>query len=176
MDERRDDWRNSVDARLVNLTSAQKSADIDIERLKRTAFRDDKIMRGDPENNLPGLIETMNHLANEINKFNRIFDKDYLGHGGLVSFITYIYNQERDRQKAQELNTGYKWGFWGLIAAAVIAAAAVLITNRDQLAKWLPKYHPAPLEAKIDRARHPRNRYHHYTVHVSSEGETITSP
>src|ERR1700733_9048122 len=107
-DDRRDDWHNSVDARLVNLTSAQKSADIDLERLKRSSSRDDKILRGDPEHNIEGMIEAVNHLKNEVNKFNRIFDKDYAGHGGLASFITYLFNQEKHREKESDQRSGYK--------------------------------------------------------------------
>ncbi len=156
--DRRDDWHNSVDERLVNLTSAQKSADIDLQKLRRNSEKNDLILRGDPARNKEGLIEAVNLLRNEINKFNRIFDKDYLGHGGLVSFITYVYDRERERDEARKESRGYKWGFWGTILAAAIGAAAIVLTNRDQIEKWWTRPKLAPLEQTIERAKHPRGK------------------
>ncbi len=157
-------WKNSVDTRLVDLTSAQKSADIDLEKLTRKSDKIDRILRGDPGRNIKGLIEAINHLDTEINKFNRIFDKDYLGHGGLVSFITYIYEREREHQQANEIHAGYKWGFWGLILAALIGAAAAILTNKDQLEKWWEHPHLTHLEEKIENAKHPKSRHRHVVI------------
>jgi hypothetical protein len=163
MDEK---WIASVDERLVNLNSAQKSADTDLHKLKKQQEKVDKILRGDPERNLESLIEAVNHLKNEVNKFNRIFDKDYLGHGGLQSFITYVYNELKKRDKAQELTTGYKWGFWGMVVAAVIGAVALFMTQKDQLEKWLPKNHPTVLDMKLENAKHPRSHRRRVVVHI----------
>ncbi len=135
-DDRRDDWHNSVDERLVNLTSAQKSADADLDKLRDDWEELDLILRGDPTSDTEGLIEAVNSLRNEINKFNRIFDKDYSGHGGLVAFITYVHDREKDRQEERRESRGYKWAFWGLIASALIGAAMIALTSRDQIEKW----------------------------------------
>jgi hypothetical protein len=167
MDERRDDWHNSVDTRLVNLTSAQKSADIDLERIHRELIKFDRILRGDPERNIEGQIEALNHLKTEINKFNRIFDKDYLGHGGLISFITYLHDKEKDRSEARS----YKWPFWATVIAAAIGLATAGLTHKDEVMKWFPKHKPSPFESMIDRAAHPKNRYHHYTIRVPAQDD-----
>lgn len=166
-DDRRDDWHNSVDERLVNLTSAQKSADVDLDKLRNDWEEIDLILRGDPTNNTEGLIESVNSLLKEINKFNRIFDKDYLGHGGLVSFITFVYERERERYEEKRESRGYKWGFWGVILSAVIGAAALLLTNKEQLEKWRAgrpvQYEPDPklrkeIEADKKRVRDKKRK------------------
>jgi hypothetical protein len=171
-EDRRDDWHNSVDARLVNLTSAQKSADIDLERLKDETAEMDKILRG--ERKTRGLIEAVNHLENEVNKFNRIFlDKDYAGYQGLPAFLTYLYNQEKSRNEDRQALSGYRWGFWGLILAAAIGAAAMVFTNKDQIEKWWP-HKMSPFDQMIERAAHPKSRHRHYTIRIEPDGTEST--
>lgn len=176
MDEHRDDWHNSVDARLVNLTSAQKSADVDLERIHRELAKLDRILRGDPSRDIQGIVEGLNRLGSEINKFNRIFDKDYLGHGGLVSFITFVYERERERWESKRESRGYKWGFWGMILAAVIGAVALILTNKDQIEKWWKHPHLAPLETKIERAKHPKARHRHVVIREAPTDESDAEP
>jgi hypothetical protein len=133
-------WRHSVDAGLVNLTSARKSSDIDLDRRKRDLVKVDKILRGDPERNIEGLIESINHLKTEVNKFNRILEKDYLGHGGLISFINYIVSQQRDQSKRTE----YKWSFLnsatvtlGTIIVALISLSGMVFLNWDKIHEYV---------------------------------------
>ncbi len=164
-DDRRDDWHNSVDARLVNLTSAQKSTDDDLDELWKEIATFDRLLRGDPEENLEGLNAEVSAVKKEINKFNAMFNKDYLGHGGLESFITYLYHQEKSRQTERS----YRWPFWGTVIAAVLGLAAVGLTHRDEIMKWFPKQSLSPFEQMIERARHPKNRYHHYTIKAPAE-------
>lgn len=163
MDEK---WIGSVDERLVNLNSAQKSADIDLHKIQKQQDKIDKILRGDPERNLESLIEAVNHLKNEVNKFNRIFDKDYLGHGGLQSFITFVYHEMKTQKKEKELSAGYKWGFWTAMLVAVIGLAGLVLTNKDKIAQWLPKNHPTALDMKLENAKHPRSHHRRVIVHV----------
>ena len=156
--DRREDWNNSVEKRLVDLNSAQLSSDTEQVKLRRKQDLHDLILRGDPARNKEGLIEAVNSLRNEINKFNRIFDKDYLGHGGLVSFITFVYEREHDREEARREGRGYKWGFWGVILAALIGAAAVVLTNKDQLEKWWTRSRVSPFERRVDKAKHQKKK------------------
>lgn len=159
-----DEWSKSVDERLVNLTSAQKSADVDLHRFKKDMERLDRILRGDPVRDVEGLTETVNYLAREARKFNAMFDKDYLGHGGLASFITYVYNDIKDQKKNRESVSSYKWAFWTATLAAFIGLAGLILTNRDQFIKWLPQNHPTPLDVKIEAVRHPKSHHRHITI------------
>lgn len=156
--DRREDWNNSVEKRLVDLNSAQLSSDAEQIKLRRKSDLHDLILRGDPGRNKEGIIEAVNLLRNEINKFNRIFDKDYLGHGGLVSFITFVYEREKERDEARRENRGYMWGFWGVILAALIGAAAVVLTNKEQIEKWWAHRKLAPFERQIEKAKHPKGK------------------
>ncbi len=167
-EDRRDDWHNSVDERLVNLNSAQSTTDMELAKIERQLTEIDDILRGDKQNKIDGLIPDNNFLKKEINKFNQIFNKDYLNHGGLVSFITYIHDREKDRQENERESRGYKWGFWGVILAAVIGAAAVILTNKEQIEKWWAHPKLAPLEQTIEKAKHPKGKKI-VKVHVITE-------
>ncbi len=156
--DRREDWNNSVEKRLVDLNSAQLSSDTEQAKLRRKLDRHDLMLRGDPINNKKGLIEQANHLENEINKFNQIFNKDYLNHGGLISFITYVYNREKEREEAKKESRGYKWAFWTVVVGAVIGLAGLVITNKEQIEKWWAQPKLAPLEQEIERSKHPRGK------------------
>jgi hypothetical protein len=155
-DDRRDDWHNSVEERLVNLNSAQGTTDLAISGIEKQLSEIDNILRGEPANNIESLVENVNALKTDMRKVNRVFfDKDYLGHGDGVSFLIFLYNQEKTRQKESDARSGYKWGFWTAVVVAVIGLAGLVITNKDQIEKWWPHDHPAPLEAAIEKAKRP---------------------
>lgn len=134
----------------------ERHGDFDIERIQRELKKLDKIIRGDPERDKRGMIETLNHLENEINKFNRIFDKDYLGQGGLVSFITYIYNKEKGLGESRN----YRWPFWATVLAAAISLLATGLTHRDDIMKWLPRTAPNFEQMFGKTKRPPTRRFH----------------
>jgi hypothetical protein len=165
-DDRRQDWNNSVEKRLVDLNSAQLTGDTELSKLRRESIKTDKILRGDPTRNIKGLIEAINHLETEVTKFNRIFDKDYLGHGGLQSFVTYVYNQLKAGEEFRQQGRGYKWAFWTAVLVAVIGLAGLVLTNKDQIEKWFPKYHATGLDAKIEKAKHPKSPHKVFVTRV----------
>lgn len=134
----------------------ERHGDFDLERVQRELKKLDKIIRGDPERDKRGMIETLNHLENEINKFNRIFDKDYLGQGGLVSFVTYLYNKEKGLTESQN----YKWPFWATVLAAAISLLATGLTHRDDIMKWLPKTGAMHFEQMFEKPKRPARRFH----------------
>jgi hypothetical protein len=116
------------------------TTDIELANIEKEQTRMDRILRGDPEEKLSGLIAELHQAQNEINKFNRAFDKDYLGHGGLVSFITYLHDQE----KARDLQSGYRWGFLntatitiGSVLCAILALAGTIFLNWDSIQEKL---------------------------------------
>jgi hypothetical protein len=168
-EDRREDWHNSVEKRLVDLNSAQLTADTELAKLRKEAIKTDDLLRG--EGNTPGLVADIDELKREVRKFNAIFNKDYLGHGGLQSFVTYVYNQLKSREEFQSQGRGYKWAFWTALAVAVIGLAGVVITNKDQIEKWLPKYHMNPLDKKIEKAKHPKGKKIYVTHIVPAKKE-----
>jgi hypothetical protein len=175
-----DDWHNAVDERLVNLNSAQGTTDIELAQVEKKLSEIDDILRGDPQNKLDGLIPDINYLKNEVNKFNRIFDKDYLGHGGLQSFITYLYDQEqvRDRQ------AGYRWGFvnsvtatFGTIIVSIVGLIGYLIINWGAVSMfWNRLNKEGPLEQKIEAAKHPKPKHRHYVIRERSDASASDDP
>ncbi len=167
-EDRRDDWHNSVDERLVNLNSAQGTTDLAIANIERQLSEIDDILRGDLTNKIDGVVPDLNHLKSEINKFNRIFEKDYLGHGGLISFITFLHDQELSRNK----QAGYRWGFlnsvtaaFGAITVSIVGLIGYLIINWGAVsAFWNRVNKPSSFQQQIEDARGPKVTHHHYRI------------
>ncbi len=154
MENRRDDWHNSVDERLVNLTSAQKSADanfVEIEKdladVQREHSRLDRILRGDPETNLEGLILTIHMLRNDVQKFNNVLYPDSTGHGGLLKDIESLI-QKRGRSEKRE---GYFWAFLTAVSVQFLILIGLVIINWDRIGEYLTLHQHIRQAAKIER-------------------------
>jgi hypothetical protein len=112
VENRRDDWRASVDERLARM---------------------DRIIRGDPEDKLDGLIEAIHQMQKEINRFNAILNPDHLGHGGLLNDIRSLMGR-RERLTARE---GYFWHFATAVFVQFIILAGLLIVNWDHIQAYI---------------------------------------
>ena len=134
--DRRGDWQNSVDASLVNLNSAQKSADANLTEIETELaevqteqIRLDRILRGDPEDNLDGLIATMRILQKDVARFNSILDPDHTGHGGLLKDIEQLLGK-RERWIKRE---GYLWTFLTAVVVQALILAGLVIVNWNDI-------------------------------------------
>lgn len=138
-DDRRDDWRNGVDKKLVDLTSAQRSTDDELDDLDLRYNTLDKIIRGDPEN-------------------------DHIGHDERLRAVeTGLRELRAEKIKFKVADTtvqGFKWQFWGLILAAVIPSI-IAIFKWDHIHAWLEKKDTDPVDRTITRDSQPKRRSHH---------------
>lgn len=171
-------WRNTVDERLVNLNAAQKTADDDLDELRLELAKVDRILRGDPEESKEGIAQSLDRLQAEINKFNRIFEKDHLGNGGLREDISYLMDDRR-RHDRREDNA---WKFVTAICVQFLILIGLLIVNWDHIQEFIVLhehiYQAASIERDTKKKKAARAHRKHKVVAVpeaTNEPETDVS-
>ena len=174
MNEREDDrkWRESVEARLVSLTSAQKITDdqldeiaVDIEDLNET-------LNGTPKERDGGLIGQVNALETGLNSVRSVLQPDSLGHGGLINEFRTLKHIVSGKEKSLE----YRWGLLnsatvtiGSIIVALITSAAFLVTNWDRVSAFLKhEEKPSQIDTLIHNAEHPKSRHRHLRIKAAA--------
>ncbi len=139
-EERRDDWRNGVDKKLVDLTSAQRSTDDELDDLDLKYDVLDKIMRGDPENDHIGFDERLRTIETGLRELR----------AEKVKF-----------KVADTAVQGFKWQFWQFILAALIAAVGSYVL-RPVIEAKLRQKETDPIAAAEDRVENPPKRRHRH--------------
>lgn len=136
-----DEWKHSVDDRLVSLTSAQKSTDGELDDIQIELKGINETINGDPRERDGGLIGQMNRMETGLNSVRNVLDP--------------IIDIEREKD--------YKWKILnsavvsvGSIVVAIITVIGSLILNWDKISLYLKK--KDPLEMKIDQAKRPRSK------------------
>lgn len=147
MDNRRDDWAASVDERLVNLTSAQKSADTDLDDLRLELLKVDRILRGDPERDLDGLIEMIKEHQKEINKFNALLNPDHLGQGGLLNDLREVLGSRQRSEKRE----GYLWKFATAVVVQFLILIGLIVVNWDKIQEYVVLHQHIHAAAAIEK-------------------------
>lgn len=166
MDERRDDWRHGVDENLASLNAGQRVWEHEFKTLKRAQASIDKLLRGDPEKDTDGLIARLHHQETEINHLKAVVDVDKAGNKGIVHRVEELESREK--------TTVEVWKFWVAILGFIGAILVAIITNLDKIERFLNKNGLShSMEQK--KTGTSRVRYHHYTIHVSSSGDTRTT-
>ncbi len=142
MDDRRDDWRNGVDKKLVDLTSAQRSTDDELDELDLKYNTLDRIIRGDPENDISGFHERLHNVENGLQDLR----------AEKVKF-----------KVADTAIQGFKWQFWGLVLTAIITTIGAIF-GWDRIHAYLEKHDTDPVDKAIERAVHPKATRRHYVI------------
>ena len=136
MDERRDDWKNGVDKKLVDLTSAQRSTDDELDDLGLKYGSLDRILRGDPENDISGFQERLHNVENGLQELR----------AEKVKF-----------KVADTAIQGFKWNFWTVFLSAIIPSLIALAFQWRSISGYLEKQEAKdPLERSIERAKHKK--------------------
>jgi len=147
MDERRDDWKNSVDKKLVDLTSAQRSTDDELDDLDIKYNALDRIIRGDPENDISGFQERLHNVENGLQDLR----------AEKVKFTV-----------ADTTVQGFKWNFWTVFLSALIPSLLALALNWKGISGYLEKQDRDPVDQAIESAKHRHVK--RYVIHeVPSE-------
>lgn len=142
MDERRDDWKNSVDKKLVDLTSAQRSTDDELDDLGLKYGSLDRILRGDPEADLSGFQERLHNVENGLQELRA----------------------EKVKSKVADTAVqGFKWQAWSVILAAALTALGAYF-SRDRIETWMASQPKDPIEQREDEIEHPKP--HHPRRHA----------
>lgn len=157
MDEKEDPkWRERIDT--VVLYDKLEDIRVQLKELER-------VVRGGRDS----LLSEYRRHDQELTRINAVLFQDPTGQRGLLHDVDVLMGRRRQKDEA----LGFKWQFWGVVLAAAIASAAGILPNLDHIRNFL--HHKDPLETKTEKAKRPRVHYHHYTVHVSSDGTTHTT-
>lgn len=145
-----------------------------IEDLQEKVKDHDVILNG--ERGKTGIIAEYDRHDEKLTRLYAVVFQDPTGQKGLLHDVDYLMGRKSRREESRQ----YRWQAWGLIAATIISSVTTLILGWDKIQKILPKYHPGPLEQKIDQARHPKSTrkiYRYRVIHQDLDlGEKIVPP
>ena len=136
-----------------------------LERLEDIIRELDEILRGDRRRKIVGLLADQDRMDLELRKLNAVVFTDSTGKHGLAHDVDVLMG----RQAGVDRRSEFRWKYWMPTVLALLALAATILTNLDKIKANLPQYHPAPLEAKIDQARHPKGKTLYRVRRVQAE-------
>lgn len=136
-----------------------------IERLEDIARDFDEVLRGDRRKRIIGLLAEHDRMDKELTKLNAVVFMDSTGKHGLAHDVDVLM----DRRTGKDRRSQFLWGFWTAITVAVISSGTAILTNWDKIKANLPKYHPGPLEQKIEQAKRPKGKTLYKVRHVQAE-------
>lgn len=142
-----------------------------LERLEHLVQELLDLVNGNRHRKIVGLSSEQDRMDLELRKINAVLFQDSTGQKGLLHDIDYLMGRKSDREK----NRQYRWQFWTAVIVAMITGATALITNWDKIKKNFPKSNPGPLEARIERARHPKSPKKVYRLRVVPPSSAITT-
>lgn len=155
MDERRDDWRSSIDENLASLNAGQRVWERELEIIRKLLSEIDHLLRGDPAEDTDGIMARLHVVENEINLLKGVVLRDKAGGHGLVDRIEALESEDRRSERRLKL-----WiAIVGLLSAALVAA----VSNLDRLERFLNKKSTDPVDSAINQAKHPHRK--HYVIH-----------
>ena len=124
-------WRESVEARLVSLTSAQKTTDDDLDKQMARLNELDELLEGDPlKRDDSGLKGDVSELNRAVNALRAIMAPDALGHGGVKNRLDAC----EDALGLKVQTSKYRWLVVLGIISASSAVTVALVENLDRIA------------------------------------------
>lgn len=125
-----------------------------IERLEDVVRDLDDMLRGNSRKRVIGLQPEYDRIDHELRRLNAVIFTDSTGKHGLAHDVDVLMG----RQAGVDRRSEFRWKYWAPTLLALLALAVTFLTNLDKIMANLPQYHPAPLEEKIDQAKHPRGK------------------
>lgn len=137
-------WRESVETRLVSLTSAQKNTDDELDDHASRLERLDDLLEGKPEDkNDSGLKGDIQDLARGLKKLEVIMAPDSLQQGGVIKRLEKLEDLAGIRREARK----ERWKLAGIVFSVTVTAMAGIITAllaidpiRDSLGRWFESH------------------------------------
>ncbi len=135
-----------------------------LERLEDIVKDLDESLRGGRRRRIIGLLAEHSRLEDLVTKLNAVVFMDSTGKHGMAHDVDVLMG----RQTGADRRSEFRWKYWIPTLLAVLAMTATILTNLDKIKANLPKYHPALLEKKIDRAKHPKGKTLYHIRQISS--------
>lgn len=166
-----EEWRSRVDDRLASLTSGETVQNDRLDEVDEEIEAIRVLLEGNPkdrgDNGVKGDVYDLSKIINEL---RAIMMPDNFGHGGVASRLRTLEKKAGIEQTRVE----YHWKFLTAVAVAVITTFGLLVKEWPDLKKMWAKESANPLDAMIEKAKHPKPRHHHYTV--KTEGPENNDP
>lgn len=147
-------WKRETDKTLVNLTSAQRSTDDNIEDLAGKLAELDELLHGQRSRSDSGLVGQVNDIETGLNSILRVMHPDSTGHSGLLNDFKEIKRQILKKEQSSE----YRWKFWTAIGVALITSASLLVQSWPTIQASWNKKPESEVGKMIYDAKHPRIR------------------
>jgi hypothetical protein len=149
-------WRESVEARLVSLTSAQKTTDDQLDDFEERLNQLDEFLEGKPnDKNDNGIKGDIKDLSVGLNTLRAIMAPDQLGQGGVIARLKTLERAAGIEEKSIE----NRWKFWTALAVAIAGSITALVTNLDRIEPYLKKaFGKAEVAVTSSSARHSTAR------------------
>lgn len=120
-----DDWRNRVDERLVDLTTAQKVTNDHLDQIDETLDALDRTIRGDYEKDHDGLVSRFKEVEHTVSQLRAVVLQDSTGKKGLVATVDALVSGKMDVVERRKHRAS--------IIIAIITSGALVITNLDKI-------------------------------------------
>lgn len=150
-----EDWKNSINERLVNLNTAQKNTDLQLEKMDEVLDALDTTIRGDLVGHDTSLLLRLGDVERSVKEFHSILLEDHAGEKGLCDKVDALISGKMDLMERRKSRSS--------VIIAIITSAALVLTNLDRIGEfWIKifgKGNSTELEQKIDRAKHPHVRH-----------------
>ncbi len=144
-----------------------KGLDARIERLEHLVQEIHDVVQGNRYRKIIGLATEQDRMDLELRKINAVLFQDPTGQKGLLHDVDVLMGRRKYDNKTTEL----KWKFATEVVIKILALVGVLLLGWDKmeaLYKRILNQKPAPLEAKIEKAKHPKGKPI-YKVHIVSD-------
>ncbi len=125
-----------------------------LERLEDLVRELDSVVRGSRRNKDPGIVAEQDRMDELLIRLNAVIFQDSTGKHGLAHDVEVLMG----RQVGEDRRSEFRWKYWAPTFLAILSLTVTALMNLDKIKANLPKYHPGPLEAKIDRAKRPRGK------------------
>lgn len=160
----------NLEARVVSLTSAQKTTDDDIDDLATKIADLEILLRGDMSTRDSGLVGQVNAIETELNSISRVFHPDAAGGKGIVGQLKEL----KAKLDGKERDLGAWLMFWAKVIGAIGSIAVVAVSSWPTISAYWKQTGKdmTTLNKKINRANHPRvQRYKPKPIEVPEEGD-----
>ncbi len=132
-----------------------KGIDARLDRLEDLVQELDASLRGDRRRKIVGLLSAWDQLDEDVRRIKGLVIGDVAGSNkGMAHDVDLLMGRRKYDNQAKE----FRWKYWIPTLLALLALTVTILTSLDKIKENLPRYHPSPLEAKIDEAKHPKGK------------------
>ena len=134
-----------------------KGLDARTERLEHLVQELNDIVQGNRYRKIIGLVSEQDRMDLDLRKINAVLFQDPTGQKGLLHDVDVLMGRRKYDNQSREL----KWKFATEVVIKILALVGVLLLGWDKLEglyKKMVNQKPSQLEAKIEKAKHPKGK------------------